>query len=86
MNIHKDFLPFGSWQLQLLGAKTWFLCSPREGAFVGPANDMLDAHNPKMDEVPQFHLARCTNDTVSSFYLSFPWRVKFLAVNVTEVS
>eukprot|EP01138_Halocafeteria_seosinensis_P007253 gb/GECG01007416.1/.p1 GENE.gb/GECG01007416.1/~~gb/GECG01007416.1/.p1 ORF type:complete len:691 (+),score=92.41 gb/GECG01007416.1/:1-2073(+) len=64
MNIHRDWLPVGSWQLQLLGAKTWFLCSNQETGYLGIRNDQFDAHSPDFQARPQLYLAKCMNSTV----------------------
>lgn len=40
---HKDTLPVGSWQAQVVGAKRWRLCSP-ESHVMDPYTDEHDAH------------------------------------------
>lgn len=63
MYLHADWLAVGSWQLQTLGTKTWFICARSEDPFIGD-DDYVDGHSPNLEESPEFAVASCYNGTV----------------------
>lgn len=60
---HADILHTASWQLQVAGAKTWHLCAPEQGPYMGAAGE-VDTLAPDYNASAFFRSADCFRDTV----------------------
>ena len=74
--MHQDGLPLGAWQLQLTGAKTWFICAEEHSLFFGGIGK-VDPFNPDFNQSAPFAMAECLQNTVSELrVVTRPFKVK----------